>query len=813
MKYFSNITTVEELKKQFRALSIKFHPDRGGNAEEFREMMAEYMAISKDFDRAKEQAEAEELRRREAEEVRKQMEEKRKREEEEARKAAEAMRPIIAEWSAVLKQVPAKESYCKPSAAYLATVKRNLKAIFGKYFPGVAVSVTLTNKTWSEKATIKWTDGPTVEEVESVPEFRHFISSEHISDPYTDYGSDVEIKYNKAWRETYGEIPAQKFEFAREFSPLGKAEVVAKIAEILPQFAGVDAQKGKASVSSADCSTLGRFFGFFYDFKGRKYSELSEDERAAALEYDHQHAKQQRDCLRLASSNYYGGETPIRSLIDLFRKYYHISDATTKAAQEAANAPKFTPKHNETYKSIIKALGVNAFAASNDGRAWDERKPITPAEAAELLAKGVRVDLMKFWNCDNERKASTVYAGGPRTQEKRAAKFAAVGFTAPIIGQFRGVYFTAVSPEVLAELRKDAESVEEQRKAWEAAQRDGKPASKAESAHASDAKAEAETNEAPADGLSLQDIAGGVAVVGDQRTTYSNRKAIKAHGARWNKEAQQWQATTPEAVQRLREWFGVHEPEQANEQPQAAQEQPQPENKPAEPQSAPAAGEKAEVATDVQEAERAAKFAALFAEFVQMLEEIRKAAQTAKEKAAEAQARAERKVRKQAEAEQLRADIAALSEEFARMGERLRQMSERLATLEAEQRDTEPHGKPQGEPQATADTASKTEAERLALLRAAAEDAERLTEANEHTAAVLAQLYVLSAVGLRVRHLIVQLKSIEQAHKQRGHILPEEVEKRAQIEKEAERRAALFLTPDEFRTLYGHEPRPDEKAA
>lgn len=64
-------------------------------------------------------------------------------------------------------------------------------------------------------------------------------------------------------------------------------------------------------------------------------------------------------------------------------------------------------------------------------------------------------------------------------------------------------------------------------------------------------------NEAPAEGLQLVDIAEGVAVVGDSRTTYRNRKAIKAHGARWNKIAQQWQATDTEAVQTLREWFGV----------------------------------------------------------------------------------------------------------------------------------------------------------------------------------------------------------------------------------------------------------------
>lgn len=66
-----------------------------------------------------------------------------------------------------------------------------------------------------------------------------------------------------------------------------------------------------------------------------------------------------------------------------------------------------------------------------------------------------------------------------------------------------------------------------------------------------------DTDEAPADGLQLVEIPGGVAVIGDSRTTYSNRKAIKAHGARWNRDAQQWQATDPEAVAALRAWFGM----------------------------------------------------------------------------------------------------------------------------------------------------------------------------------------------------------------------------------------------------------------
>lgn len=80
---------------------------------------------------------------------------------------------------------------------------------------------------------------------------------------------------------------------------------------------------------------------------------------------------------------------------------------------------------------------------------------------------------------------------------------------------------------------------------------DPKPG-KAQAANSTDA-----TDDAPAEGLELVETAEGVAVIGDSRTTYRNRKAIKAHGATWNKTAQQWQASEPEAVARLREWFGV----------------------------------------------------------------------------------------------------------------------------------------------------------------------------------------------------------------------------------------------------------------
>ena len=82
-----------------------------------------------------------------------------------------------------------------------------------------------------------------------------------------------------------------------------------------------------------------------------------------------------------------------------------------------------------------------------------------------------------------------------------------------------------------------------------------------------------ETETAPANGLHLVDIAGGVAVVGDDwKDTYFNKRQIKAHGAKWNKEAKQWQATEAEDVEKLRLWFALRDGEQAAEAPTTCEE-------------------------------------------------------------------------------------------------------------------------------------------------------------------------------------------------------------------------------------------------
>ena len=249
----------------------------------------------------------------------------------------------------------------------------------------------------------------------------------------------------------------------------------------------------------------------------------------------------------------------------------------------------------------------------------------------------------------------------------------------------------------------------------------GKAQAKAtERTEAAPAQDAAQTDEAPAEGLELVDTAEGVAVIGDSRTTYKNRKAIKAHGARWNKTAQQWQASEPEAVASLREWFGVNSTPTAEEGDTTNESEPQDEH--THTTESTSADPTAGTLTDEQQ-------------------EGTPTASTA---------------------------------------------SGSLLCEAGEITDTAPTDTAE-------DFADVLAADRLKLLRSAAADFDRLTQAGEHVAAVNARLSALFACGVDVADL-VQLDDYKADYY-------------------ARQRAAVVLTADEFRTLYGfgNEEHPEDR--
>ena len=826
MKYFKNITTAEEIKKQFRAYCVSMHPDKGGDAEEFKSMMSEYNDIIKNFERAKEEARAEEEARKAAEEARKEAEERKRKEEEEARKAAEALREVIAKWSGKLKTVkPAGGWIEKPSADYLAAVKYNIKQILNKYFPGVDFKVSLKNKTWSASAEIFWTDGPTVQQVEEVEELKLFISHYHTCSPYEDYGHDEEMKSTRAWRDQYGQISADRFEFTRTFSDLGKAEVMAKIYEVFPQFEGMTKKSASAVISFDDALHLCQLLGFYHKETGKAWADLSEEEKEKRRAHDELFEAQQKIIYDLESSrSWYNKKTSLGCVIDAFLKVYTISEKTTKAAAEAAAAPVFEAKHGTTWQAIKKALGANVFCMSEDGSY--HYKEITINEAAEMVAKGEKVYLGKPDMYDGERVIYGVNGGGAKVQQKRADKFAAVGIqiSCYMYNSYKDVEILQFAANVLAELRKDAEEVEEQRKAWEEEQKNGK-----QTARKADRSQKAAKNEktaegvdmtaAPADGLELVEIAEGVAVVGDQHTTYKNRKQIKAHGARWNKEAQQWQATTPEAVASLREWFGMTEQSAA----ETAQNDAQQDETAETVENTEEATEEQQSAADAETCEQveavgvlASALSFLVSAIVSATEKtneaLKKAATSAAEAAANFEAEHRAEERKEAAAI-LREQIKKVSEQVASLSDTLAQMQERLNALESGQDVSEEATE---EPQtdatakngaATAQPDEETAQSRpkggggsgvsLSMLRAAAEDAQRLTMAGEYKRAALAELYALCACSVDVLDLIDRLKAMSEDSE------PAEVKtKCAEVRKFAANRAEVTLSPEVLQALY-----------
>ena len=615
MKYFVNIHTAEELRKAYRALCLTMHPDKGGNEEEFKAMQAEFETLKKAYqngtagrtaytytqhqETAEERARREEEERREREEwERWEAEEKARREQEERekaeriRKAQEEARQAVREWAGRLERVAEDKtggraryyrfSDKKAAAAFMATTKRNIKAVINHYFPGLDVKVTISGEIWKEKFIISWQDGPSVRELrDKCKELAYFLpAAYHCAGMGEDYGHYEQDHRTAPWREAYGQALGDIDEYttARDLSEEGREQVESKCADIFKNWnTQSDKGEGLVKISISEWQKFREACGIDpkeWNAEGLYWNNYINYEDTNNGEGTTGHAY--KSALRRAA-----------------RENFGVS--VDKEAQQAKKAAQFVPRYGDTLKTLFQLVGMSRKADENENRVFWKREgvrrhwtshTVTIAEAVELMEKGEAV----YYGIEHrqEDKPGNVWhwgtsQGGYKVQQKRAEKFAAAGYILGAAGRndpHGFVYINGIAPETAAAIRAELADIERQREQWEreqaepkAAQTTKRPNDQTTSTQTTKRPNDQTTKQAegvdltaaPAEGLRLIETAEGVAVVADDwKTTYFNKKYIKAHGAHWNKERKQWEATDPEDVARLRAWFALRNEEQTN---------------------------------------------------------------------------------------------------------------------------------------------------------------------------------------------------------------------------------------------------------
>jgi len=539
MKYFVNFPyTAESLKSEYRELCKKLHPDTGGNAQDFAEMMNEYEQVTNDLNRANEEAAAREQMARAAEEARRRREQEER--EEEARKAA--ARPLYEKkcnkWAHLMEDLnPYRQAEADAvklhgwssqearaaGSAYRAARRRNLVAMAKAAFPGVKFSASI-NTGWGGGATISWHEGPTVEELKAATDYEIFISGWDTFDGMTDCAGYERADFTE-FANNYGNFSGC-VSYERTEDKEHREHVADIICSVKPSAAEQRAKDGRRE----DCTVF--------------LSNEDITKICSLLDID-------ADKFKKAHSIYgtWGESKFFELFVEWFTKWSHYTPQP--------KAPEFAPKYGPTYKAIKKALGGNIFGI---------RKTSEIKDIFALCDDLTGLEIGKIFVWDGKKEFSGMYSSSRKNTATRIEKMQSVGITLDRAGE--GVQ--AVAEEVREALRREREDIERQRKEWEQAQQEGAKANKGKKAAKTDnTKQESKQADsdrdgvdmtaAPAEGLRLIETADGVAVVADDwKTTYFNKKYIKAHGAHWNKDRKQWEATEPQDIDALRAWFFFH---------------------------------------------------------------------------------------------------------------------------------------------------------------------------------------------------------------------------------------------------------------
>ena len=702
MKYFKNITTAEELKKQFRAYCVSMHPDKGGDPEEFKNMMSEYQAAMKNAGAwtKDEEKEAEGIRRGSV---------------------------IVCIWG------PSGET----KYVVLSVHGEDIKTVrlFGHDFKS-----------------LEDIDYIMSDEYETQESFRTFGKYDRIERLSKKFGCG--LYWDDVTNKTYTEQEIANFErIAGNFDTWAKNWKADK--EEKERIAQEEADREEAAIIAQWSGILEELPPMFNGKTGEEWYNLSSEERKAQ-----EKAERSADAKRMAAfkrnikavfHHFWPG---VKVTVSDNQKYFDGSKITWEDGplmEEVKTCEAFyyfTSKYYESdpyadyghyvYKKYMCRFR-EMFGSFSDSSIVFKRK-----FSKESMAKVRQVIAENFQQAEERRAAHekdekesldfVFTTEGMNTDEQKLKKLC--GFVYPKPEDFedteagRAAYYEAsrkyqyFSSEILNCTRYDGkmnynilleflcerykledEQPKKQTEKKAKADRSQKAAKADRSQKAAKNEKAAEgvdMTAAPAEGLELVEIAGGVAVVGDQRTTYKNRKQIKAHGARWNKEAQQWQATTPEAVASIREWFGMTEQSEAETAQDSAQsekatatdeQQPASENEPQTAADEPQQDETtAADSTTCEQLEAVGALASALSfilnAFISASNEAKAAADQAAASAAEATAHdaaAEREKNRKEAAAILREQIAKVSEQVANLSGTLAQMLDRLNALESGQ--------------------------------------------------------------------------------------------------------------------------------
>ena len=661
MKYFNNITTAEEIKKQFRNYCVSMHPDKGGDPEEFKAMMAEYQAAMKNAGAwtKDEEKEADGIRRGSV---------------------------VVSFWGPNCKTNYVVLSVHGENIEVVRIFSRNCKSLEdADYYLSDEESNIRSRETFGKYDHIR-------------PLSKKFGCGLYWDDVtskiYTEQEiSEFEQRANNfdVWAKNWKADREEKERIAQEEADRKENAIIAQwsgiLEELPPLFKGktgadwyaMTREERKAQDKAERSANAKRLAAFKRNIKAvfahfwpgvkvtvsdtsKCYLEssviswvdgptIAEVEKCEVFGY---FLGVVYTCDPYADYGSYETIDSMRRFRELFGSFSD-SEITYRRSFSDATMAKVRETLAEKFPEIKKGFETGEkdfyFAFATDGLNSDFSK-------LEKLCGFQSVECPDWDTATDEEKEAYYKANRPLQDFANEVT--------RCIHSDGKIYYSILLKILYEYYKLENEQPQQQTEKKVKAARNHEAAKDEKAAEGVDMTA------APADGLELVEIAEGVAIVGDQRTTYKNRKQIKAHGARWNKDAQQWQATTPEAVAALREWFGMTE--------QTAQD------------SAETAAE--ETATEANTCEQVEAVCALASALSFVANAVISATSEAKAAADQAataakatahDAAAEREQKRKEAVAILREQIAKVSEQVANLSGTLSQMLERLNILESGQ--------------------------------------------------------------------------------------------------------------------------------